>query len=450
MRSNSLGERFRITTFGESHGPAVGVVIDGVAPGLPIDEVAVQRALDRRRPGTSDLASPRAEPDRAEILSGVFEGRTTGTPLCILVRNRDARPADYETLKDVFRPGHADYAWLAKYGIRDWRGGGRASGRETIGRVAAGAVAMRLLADAGVRIVGSTVAVAGIRAVAHDEAQIDRNPLRCADAEAAVRMEAAVREARDAGDSVGGEVEVLAFGVPAGWGDPVFGKLDARLAQALMSIGGVKGVEVGDGFALTGLRGSEANDPIDPVGMRTNRAGGILGGISTGAPLVLRIAVKPTSSIARPQQTIDLAGRPREIEVKGRHDPCLCPRIVPVAEAMVACVLADAYLAQQAVAQEPAGLDGARAALDLADADLVAALARRFAIVEEIGRLKAARGGPVARPSREAEVRRRWARAAREEGLDREVASSILDAVLRASRDLQARRNAAPAGRRKR
>ncbi len=438
MWSNTLGESFRIVTFGESHGPAVGVVIDGVMPNLALSEADVQVELDRRRPGQSAVTSPRAEPDRAEILSGVFEGRTTGAPLCIVVRNLDARPGDYEALREVFRPGHGDRSWLAKYGIRDWRGGGRQSGRETVGRVAAGAVARALLKGQGVRIVGHTVAAGGVEARAFDEAAIETNPMRCADADAAARMVAVVQEARAAGDSVGGIVEVRASGVPEGWGDPVFHKLDAMLAQALMSIGGVKGVEVGDGFAAASMRGSTHNDEMAPGGMLSNHAGGMLGGISTGAPIIVRVAVKPTSSIARPQRTIDVRGAARVLEVRGRHDPCLCPRVVPVAESMVAVVLADAFLRQQAMVKAAGALTEARAALDFADIDLVEALARRFAIVERIAELKG--GGPVQRPRREEQVRRLWTRSARLVGLDREVALRVLDAVLEASRAWQERK----------
>lgn len=437
MSSNMLGERFTIVTFGESHGPAVGVVVDGVMPGLPLTEADIQAELDRRRPGQSGLTSPRVEPDRAEILSGVFEGRTTGAPICIIVRNRDARPSDYDEMRDLFRPGHGDFTWLAKYGIRDHRGGGRLSGRETVARVAAGAVARRMLARHGVQVVGHTLAVGGVRATTFDEAVIETNPVRCADPVAAKAMAAVIEEAARAGDSVGGIVEVRATGVPAGWGDPVFRKLDALLAQAMMSIGGVKGVEIGDGFAAATMRGSQHNDPLTPEGFASNRAGGILGGISNGAPIVVRLAVKPTSSIALPQRTTDRWGRPREIRVRGRHDPCLCPRVVPVAEAMMALVLADACLAQQAIAGEPVRIEDLRAAIDLADADLVLCLARRFGLVREVARVKRSHGAPIRCPEREAEVSRRWLRLARGLGLDETAATTVLQAVLDASRNLQ-------------
>jgi chorismate synthase len=346
MSSNSFGRLFRITTFGESHGPAVGVVIDGVPPRLVLDLAAVQAELERRRPGQSVLTSARCERDVPHVLGGLCDGVTTGAPLCLVVDNEDANPEAYAELREVFRPGHADLGYAEKYGVRDWRGGGRASGRETVARVAAGAVARQILSRLGVSVHGHVVELAGIRAESYDPAVIARNPVRCADERAATAMIAAIVAARAAQDSVGGIVEVRAAGVPAGWGDPVFGKLDAQLAAALMGIGGVKGVEIGDGFELARLRGSEANDAILPRGFGSNRAGGVLGGISTGAELRLRAAVKPTPSIGLPQQTVDVARLPRTIVINGRHDPCIVPRLVPVAEAMVALVLVDAYLAQ--------------------------------------------------------------------------------------------------------
>jgi len=323
---NTFGRNFRCATFGESHGRAVGVVIDGCPPGINLTEADIQPYLDRRRPGKGPLESARQEPDRVEILSGTFEGRTTGAPIALIVMNRDQRSGDYNTLRDLFRPGHADYTWQVKYGLRDHRGGGRSSGRETLARVAAGAVAVRSLAPHGITIRGRVVEIHG---VTEPEA-----------------MEAEIRAARDAGDSVGGIVEVTATGCPAGLGDPVFGKLDAAIAGALMGIGAVKGVEIGEGFGAARLFGSEMNDPITADGFASNRAGGILGGISTGQDIVVRIAVKPTPSIRRVQRTVDIAGEEREISVGGRHDPCIAPRIVPVAECMLALVLIDAMLEQ--------------------------------------------------------------------------------------------------------
>jgi len=324
---NTFGTNFRITTFGESHGKAVGAVIDGCPAGLALSERDIQPLLDRRRPGTSPLTSPRKEADRAEILSGIFEGRTTGTPIAVMVRNGDEHSGDYDALREVFRPGHADFTYQAKYGIRDHRGGGRSSGRETVGRVAAGAIALKLLAGKGITIAGRIVEVHGKTTPEEIEQEI--------------------LAAKNAGDSVGGIVEIVARGCPAGLGDPVFGKLDAAIAGAMMGIGAVKGVEIGDGFAVAGKFGSENNDPMTKDGFLSNHAGGILGGISSGQGIVVRIAVKPTPSIAKLQKTRDIHGIVVDITVGGRHDPCIVPRIVPVAEAMLALVLADAVLAQE-------------------------------------------------------------------------------------------------------
>lgn len=350
---STFGRYFTVSTFGESHGPGVGVVIDGLPPGLPVDAARIQQQLDRRRPGTSSFVSSRKEPDRVEILSGIAEGQTLGTPVALLVRNQDIRPEDYEDLREVFRPGHADYTYFQKYGLPPQPGGGRASGRETVGRVAAGAVAQAVLEPQGVRIQAYTVGLGPLRARRIDRDFAEQHPLRAADPDLAAQMSELVERVRAEGDSIGGLVEVVAEGVPPGLGDPVFHKLDAVLAWALLSIGSVKGVEFGQGFGLAARRGSEANDQISAEGFLSNHAGGVLGGISTGQPLVMRLAVKPTSSIARPQTTIDLEGRTRTIQFKGRHDPCLCPRIGPVAEAMTALVLADALLEQRAHRRRP-------------------------------------------------------------------------------------------------
>ncbi len=344
-----LGRYLKVATFGESHGPAVGAVIEGIPPGVIVTVDRIQHELDRRRPGGSPFVSARDEPDRVEILSGIREGATLGSPIALLIRNRDARPEDYRSLEGAFRPGHADYTYFRKYGLPPQPGGGRASGRETVGRVAAGAVAKAFLEPKGICIRAYTLAVGPVAAERIDPDFAKEDPLRCPDPDAAPRMQELVRRVRSEGDSIGGVVEVVAEGVPPGLGDPVFHKLDALLGAAMLSIGGVKGVEVGEGFRLAALRGSEANDEITPEGFATNRAGGILGGISTGAPVVLRLAVKPTPSIALPQRTVDMEGNPTTVQIRGRHDPCLCPRIVPVAEAMMALVLADALLAQMAL-----------------------------------------------------------------------------------------------------
>nr|WP_319375510.1 chorismate synthase [uncultured Methanoregula sp.] len=324
---NTFGSNFRITTFGESHGKAVGAVIDGCPANLPLTEEDIQPLLDRRKPGTSPLTSPRQEADRVEILSGIFEGRTLGTPIALLVKNEEKRSGDYEALREVFRPGHADFTYQEKYGIRDHRGGGRSSGRETVGRVAAGAVALKFLAGKGITVAGRIVEVHGKT----EPGEIGQEILG----------------AKAAGDSVGGIAEITAKGCPAGLGDPVFGKLDAAIAGAMMGIGAVKGVEIGDGFAVAGRFGSGNNDPMTADGFSGNHAGGILGGISTGQEIVVRIAVKPTPSIAKVQKTRNMHGNVVEIAVGGRHDPCIVPRILPVAEAMLALVLADAVLEQE-------------------------------------------------------------------------------------------------------
>ena len=347
--SSITGNLFRVSSFGESHGPAVGVIVDGTPPGIALDVSDIQRELDRRRPGTSKFVSPRQESDRAEILSGVANGVTLGSPIAIVVRNTHARSSDYDDLKEVFRPGHSDYTYFMKYGIAPQPGGGRSSGRETVGRVAAGAIAKKLLEPAGVRIRSFVRSISSIECRTVDLDYAEQHPLRCADPEVSKSMEEAVQNAQKEGDSLGGVVEVLVGGIPAGLGDPVFGKLDAALGGAFFSIGGVKGVEFGSGFTITRLKGSESNDPIVSDGFASNHSGGILGGISTGQIVVARLAVKPTPSISKTQQTINLDGNPCSINVKGRHDPCICPRVAPVAEAMAAIVIADAWLCQKAL-----------------------------------------------------------------------------------------------------
>jgi chorismate synthase len=353
MAGNTFGTLFRVTTFGESHGPAIGVVIDGVPPSLALTEADIQKDLDRRRPGQSKITTQRKESDKVEILSGVFEGKTTGTPLAMLIRNQDHRSKDYDNIKNVFRPGHADYTYLAKYGIRDYRGGGRASGRETACRVAAGAVAKKILVRQKIQVVGYTLAVDSIFAKTIDYKAIEKNPVRAPDLKQAALMVKKIEQARKAGDSLGGIVEAVVKGCPPGLGDPVFDKLSARLAAAVMSIGTIKGVEIGDGFGVVKLRGSQDNDEFyvksNTVHTKTNHAGGILGGISNGEDIILRVAVKPPSSISQMQKTVTTDKKAAKIQVKGRHDPCICPRVVPVVEAMIAITLADALLIQKSL-----------------------------------------------------------------------------------------------------
>ena len=349
MAGNSFGQMFRITTFGESHGPAIGVIVDGVTPGVDLDLAAIQHELDRRRPGQSKITSQRKEPDKVEILSGMFDGKTTGTPLAMVIFNQDQRSTDYEAIKDMFRPGHADFTYLKKYGIRDYRGGGRASARETAARLAAGAVAKQLLARRGVSIVAYTLRAGGVQCQTVDLDQIEKNPMRAPDADAAVRMVDQVKKAQGQRDSVGGILECRIQGVPPGLGEPSFDRLDADLAKAILSIQATKGIEFGAGFAAADMTGREHNDELSPNGFLSNNAGGTLGGISNGEEIVFRVVVKPTSSIPQPQKTINLQGQPVEIVVKGRHDPCLCPRAVPVVEAMTALVLDDHFQRQAAL-----------------------------------------------------------------------------------------------------
>ncbi|MDF1568058.1 MAG: chorismate synthase [Spirochaetaceae bacterium] len=352
MSGSSFGHLLRITTFGESHGAAVGVVIDGLPPGLEISEAEVQVQMDRRKPGQSDLTTPRKEADKVAFLSGVFEGRTTGTPMAMMLRNTNVRSVDYGDIVDKYRPGHADYTYEQKYGFRDWRGSGRASGRETSARVAAGAVARKWLARKGVDILAWVSAAAGIECRTFDADFIEKNPMRACDPAAAEKMAARITELKEIGDSAGGIIECRVTGLPPGLGSPVFDKLEADLGKAILSVGAVKGFEVGSGFAAAGMRGSEHNDEWDDQGWKSNHAGGVIGGISTGQPLVFRAAVKPTSSISLPQTTRNTKGDTVEIRTEGRHDPTICPRIVPVLEAMTALVLMDHWLLQRALRGE--------------------------------------------------------------------------------------------------
>jgi chorismate synthase len=353
-----MGKLFRVTTFGESHGGGVGAVVEGCPPGLPLDLEAIQQELDRRRPGQSAIVSQRKEADRVEILSGVFEGRTLGSPIALLVRNQDADSSAYADWRHLYRPGHADYTTDARYGLRDWRGGGRASARETVGRVAAGAIARQVLEKgAGVQILAWVERVGGVQARLRSEtverAQIEANPVRCPDPVAAEAMEALIREVRKEGDSLGGVVRAVARGLPAGLGDPVFDKLEADLARAMLSLPAAKGFESGAGYAGTFMRGSSHNDaflpgqpPDPPTALRTatNHCGGVLGGISTGMPVEITVAFKPVSTIFKPQVTVDEAGQPATLLPRGRHDPCVLPRAVPMVEAMMALVLVDHWL----------------------------------------------------------------------------------------------------------
>jgi len=356
---NTFGQLFRVTTFGESHGGGIGVVIDGCPPKIDISEADIQRELDRRRPGQSKLTTQRKEEDRCEILSGVFEGKTLGTPIALAVRNKDARPEDYSEIADKFRPSHADYTYEAKYGIRNWQGGGRASARETIGRVAAGAVAKKILE----RLYPNFEVVAYVTQIHDITAKIDRsrvkmkdvekNIVRCADAAAAKRMMSIIEQVRDQGDSIGGLIECVIRGIPPGLGEPVFDKLDADLSKAMLSIPATKGFEIGSGFGATRMRGSQHNDPFEmragKIRTKTNKSGGVQGGISNGEDIYFRVAFKPPATIALQQKTVTSSKQQSELAAHGRHDPCVLPRAVPIVEAMAALVLCDHALRHQAI-----------------------------------------------------------------------------------------------------
>ncbi|NIG98951.1 MAG: chorismate synthase [Serratia symbiotica] len=349
MAGNTIGQIFRVTTFGESHGVALGCIVDGVPSGIPITEADLQHDLDRRRPGTSRYTTQRREPDQVRILSGLFEGVTTGTSIGLMIENTDQRSQDYSAIKDVFRPGHADYTYEQKYGLRDYRGGGRSSARETAMRVAAGAIAKKYLRQAfGVRVRGYLAQIGDVTCELQDWEQVERNPFFCPAPEKLGQLDELMRILKKEGDSIGAKISVIAENVPVGLGEPVFDRLDADLAHALMSINAVKGVEIGDGFAVVTKRGSENRDEITPEGFQSNYAGGILGGISSGQPVIAHLALKPTPSITVPGRTINRQGEAVAMVTRGRHDPCVGIRAVPIAEAMMAIVLMDHLLRQRA------------------------------------------------------------------------------------------------------
>ncbi len=349
MSGNTFGTLFTVTTFGESHGPALGAVVDGCPPGMTLSEADIQHDLDRRKPGQSRHTTQRRESDAVQILSGVFEGQTTGTPIGLLIQNEDQRSKDYSKIMDRFRPGHADYTYQQKYGRRDYRGGGRSSARETAMRVAAGAIAKKYLREQfGVTIRGYLAQLGPIRPVAFDWDEVDNNPFFCPDAAKVAELEAYMDALRKEGDSIGARITVVAGGVPPGWGEPIFGRLDAELARAMMSINAVKGVEIGAGFASVEQKGTEHRDEITPEGFLSNNAGGILGGISTGQAVVCSIALKPTSSIRLPGRSVNLGGEAVEVVTTGRHDPCVGIRATPIAEAMMALTLMDHMLRHRA------------------------------------------------------------------------------------------------------
>jgi chorismate synthase len=382
MAGNKFGSFYSIVTFGESHGPYIGVVIDGIKPGIEINEDEIQQEMSRRRPGQSKLTTPRDEKDQAMIVSGIFEGKTTGTPMCILIKNEDPRSKDYSKLQNIFRPGHAAYTYLKKYGIFDYRGGGRASGRETATRVAAGALAKQVLKPQGIEFRAFTRKIGPIEAQSVDYNFIEKNPVRCCDPKVASQMIAHIEDVAREGDSIGGVVELHIKGLPIGLGDPVFEKIDAELAHGLVSIGAIKGIEFGDGFKVSEQRGSETNDlfhvsaagQIEP---KTNHSGGVLGGISTGQDLILRLAVKAPSSIKKEQTTVDNQGNEVKLSIEGRHDPCICPRVVPVAEAVAALVILDLILVQNAISDKNENIEKVKSELDTVDAQLMLLIKRR-------------------------------------------------------------------------
>ncbi|MBU3953491.1 MAG: chorismate synthase [Proteobacteria bacterium] len=351
MSGSSFGKAFNITTFGESHGQAIGVVIQGCPPGIPISEIMIQKILDRRKPDQGPASTKRKEPDIPLILSGTFEGKTTGTPIMIMIENKDAKSKSYADIASIFRPGHGDYTYHHKFGIRDYRGGGRASARETAARVAAGAVAQLVLDPHKILIQSYTIGLGGIRANGFDANAIDKNPFKCPDMEAAGKMEKRIETIKNQGDSLGGIVEITAINVPAGIGDPVFDKLDADIAKAMMSIGAVKAVEIGAGIRAPEMTGFENNDQLTPKGFASNNSGGILAGISNGDKIVVRVHVKPIPSISKPQKTLTDQGVATTVSTKGRHDICAIPRINMVCESMLALVLADHILRQKMTGQ---------------------------------------------------------------------------------------------------
>lgn len=359
LNGNSLGSSFRITTFGESHGPALGVIIDGCPSEIELDLEFIQSELNRRKPGQSKLVSPRKEEDDFEILSGVFEGKTTGTPISAIFRNKDVRSKDYGDIKDLFRPGHADFTYQEKYAHRDYRGGGRSSARETIARVFAGAIAKQILSKWGISIYGGLIQVGKIKAQNYDFSKVEENDVRSVDPAVVDQMIAEIETARKERESVGGILEVRAEGVPVGLGEPVFSKLSAAIGAAMFSLPAVKGVEIGGGFSLVEMKGSESNDEMNKDGFLSNHHGGVLGGLSSGAPIQVRLAIKPTSSLPKTQHSIDTNGDEREVITKGRHDPCVAIRAVPIAESMLALLLLDFLmqdLSRRAIKQGPSFL----------------------------------------------------------------------------------------------
>jgi chorismate synthase len=446
MAGNTFGELFKIITFGESHGKAVGVVIDGVIPNIPIDINEIQKELDKRKPGTNSIITSRKEEDRVEILSGVFEGKSTGTPICMLIWNKSQDPKAYEKIKNIFRPGHAGYTFIKKYGIYDYRGGGRASGRETIGRVAAAAIAKTMLREYGIQVLGYTKKIGTIETKKVNLSLIDKNDIKCPDETTAKKMVALIKKLKQKGDSVGGIIEILIKGSPVGLGDPVFDKLNSDIAKAILSIGAVKGIEFGEGFKLSEGKASKVNDEFyfdkksNKIRTYTNRQGGILGGISNGENIIVRIAIKPTSSILIEKRTVDYNHKSTKIKVGGRHDTCLCPRIIPVAESMIALVLIDKILKQQMI-QKGKTLNELRQNIDFLDKNILLLLAERQKICKLIGEEKAKTNKPIFDKKREETVLNKRKAFAKRLSLNTHFIETFYKSLFSISKNVQIKTN---------
>ena len=436
VMGSTFGENFKLITFGESHGKGVGVVMDNVKPGIKLDMKALQHQMNRRRPGQSKVVTPRNEADQIQILSGIFEGKTTGAPICMVVFNKDQDSSKYDNLKKIFRPGHADFCFYKKYGIRDHRGGGRSSGRETLARVAAGAVALQMLKGKGVKISAYCQEIGGIASTKYDPKEIENNIVRCPDKKAAVKMVDRIMAMAKIGESVGGIIEVRITGLPVGLGDPVFDKLEASLTKAIISIGATKGVEIGRGFESARLLGSENNDAQKKKKFNEMKNGGILGGMSTGADIVLRLAVKPTSSITKKQFTEDIKGNNTTIQVFGRHDPCICPRIVPVVEAMIALVLYDKLCFQQRIKYSKTTLAHKKQLVKTIDEEIVSLLAERELVLGEYAEIE---NGKAKKPKKRTATQKKAdkekalkliERIAKRAGLDQKTAQKVFKQIL--------------------
>jgi chorismate synthase len=442
LMSNIFGSNFTICTWGESHGKALGVVIDGIKPGIEVDLKSIRHELMRRRPGQSKIVTSRMETDDCQILSGVLDGKSTGMPISIIVWNNDADSSHYDNIKNVFRPGHADFSYYYKYGIRDHRGGGRSSGRETVARVIAGAIAKTILKKKGIKVRGfvksiGSVDIGNVAVEKINFDEVENNPVRCPEKRKANDMIKQIVAAKNEDDSVGGVVCIVITGVNKGLGDPVFDKIDANLGKAMFSIGSVKGVEIGAGFRSALMKGSENNDQIRIDGFMSNNSGGILGGITTGQDIIISIAVKPTPSIKKTQKTMDKQGKEREIKIEGRHDPCICPRIVPVAESMAAIVIADAVLRQEEISNEKFSKEDIRYGIDRVDNEILTLLARRYNLAKMMGEYKKKYNLSIDDIKREKELLLRKCEIARDYGLDVGFVQKIFITLINESKRIQ-------------